>query len=240
MRYALELAYDGTNYCGWQNQPNAISIQQTIEESMATILREKIEIVGCGRTDAGVHAQQYFAHFDTNKELPNNFLYNLNSLLGKNIAIKNIQPTHESWHARFDAKKRKYQYHIHQTKNPFLENYSFLFAAELDIDLMNKVAHNLMGTNDCSSFEKKGSDNQNSMCTITEAKFSQQNDNLVFTIGANRFLRNMVRAITASLLMIGTKQIAEDEWLALFQNKQNIPLKIVVPAKGLYLYQIEY
>jgi tRNA pseudouridine38-40 synthase len=240
MRFALELAYDGTTFCGWQNQPNGISVQQTIEESLSTILRNKIEIVGCGRTDTGVHAQQYFAHFDTAIALPQNILYNLNALLGKSIAIKNIHAVADEWHARFDANKRTYQYFIHQQKNPFQENYSFLFSNEINIELMNDVAKHLIGTHDFTSFEKKGSDNKNSICTVFESNFSVHNNNIIFRISANRFLRNMVRAITSSLLMVGTNKISKDAWIDIFQQQITMPLKVVVPAKGLFLWEVQY
>lgn len=240
MRYFIELSYDGTNYKGWQRQQNANSVQEHIEQELATLLRQDIELVGCGRTDSGVHAHQYFAHFNYEHVLPENIIYRLNSLLGTTIAIKRIFEVPENLHARFDAVQRTYKYFLHQEKNPFLVSISFQTNYAIDIPLMNEIAAQLIGTHDCSSFEKKGSDNQNSICTITEAQWNTTADGWVFTISANRFLRNMVRAITASLLMVGNKQIDVKEWLRLFTTQQTIPLKIVVPAKGLFLWEITY
>jgi tRNA pseudouridine38-40 synthase len=240
MRYSIELSYDGTNFCGWQNQSNGMSIQQTIEDALTTLLKQKIEIVGCGRTDAGVHALQYFAHFNFDKCMPDNIFYSLNALVGKQIAIKNIELAEEDFHARFTAKKRTYQYFMHTQKSPFLENYSYFFTQKADIELMNKAAKNLLGTHDFTSIEKKGSNNKNAICTIFEAYFFEDENGIVFRITANRFLRNMVRACTSTMLMIGTGQLTINEFLSYFENKISIPLKIVVPAKGLFLWEIEY
>ncbi len=240
MRYFIELAYDGSAFSGWQIQENSISVQQVIEEALSKILREKIDLVGCGRTDAGVHAHQYFAHFDFDNPIPDNFLYRINSLLGKSIAIKNISKVEPEKHARFSATKRTYQYFLHFSKNPFLEDYSFYLPTYPNLEAMNIALQLLVGSHDFSTFEKKGSDNTNSICTVFDVQFIEQQEKLIFRITANRFLRNMVRAITASLLMVGYGQISLQEFEATFKNKEKMHLKLVVPAKGLFLWEIKY
>ena len=240
MRYFIELAYDGSAFSGWQIQENSISVQQVIEEALSKILREKIDLVGCGRTDAGVHAHQYFAHFDFDNPIPDNFLYRINSLLGKSIAIKNISKVEPEKHARFSATKRTYQYFLHFSKNPFLEDYSFYLPTYPNLEAMNIALQLLVGSHDFSTFEKKGSDNTNSICNVFDVQFIEQQEKLIFRITANRFLRNMVRAITASLLMVGYGQISLQEFEATFKNKEKMHLKLVVPAKGLFLWKIKY
>jgi len=240
MRYFIELAYDGTLFSGWQIQNNSVSVQQTIEENLSKILRQNIEIVGCGRTDAGVHAAQYFAHFDYDNLLPENFLFRINAMLGKAIAIKNIKTVEDKMHARFSAKKRTYQYFLNFEKNPFLEQYSFLLHQKPDRQKMEQAMHLLIGTYDFTTFEKKGSDNQNSVCTVYDVLFLEKDAQLIFRITANRFLRNMVRAIMAGILMVGLEQISFEEFEKTFKNKEKLHLKLIVPAKGLFLWEIEY
>jgi tRNA pseudouridine38-40 synthase len=240
MRYFIELAYDGGAFAGWQRQTNAMTVQQTIEENLSTILNQQVDIVGCGRTDAGVHAAQYFAHFDYENTLPDNFLYRINAMLSRDIAIKNINEVADDKHARFSAVRRTYQYFLHFEKNPFLENYSFLLQKKPDIAKMEKAMQQLIGTHDFASFEKKGSDNQTSVCTVFDVQWIAQNEQLIFRISANRFLRNMVRAIVASVLMVGLEQMSVDDFILTFNHKKKMPLKMVVPAKGLFLWKIEY
>ena len=222
MRYFLELSYNGKNYAGWQRQNNAISVQEVLEENLSKILNNKIEIVGCGRTDAGVHAKQYFAHVDIEKALPENFLYRINNMLPEDIAIQKIFNVKPDFHARFDAINRTYKYFIHFEKNPFLEDYSFLLLNKtLDISAMNHCLSLILGEHDFSCFEKKGSDNKTSVCVLKDAFFEQNENGLVFTITANRFLRNMVRRITAAMLMLGLNQLsAEEIILAVLEKKR--------------------
>ena len=182
MRYFIELAYDGSAFSGWQIQENSISVQQVIEDALSTILRQKIDIVGCGRTDAGVHAHQYFAHFDFDNPIPDNFLYRINSLLGKSIAITNISKVEPEKHARFSATKRTYQYFLHFSKNPFLEDYSFYLPTYPNLEAMNIALQLLVGSHDFSTFEKKGSDNTNSICTVFDVQFIEQQEKLIFRI----------------------------------------------------------
>ncbi|MBK8351303.1 MAG: tRNA pseudouridine(38-40) synthase TruA [Saprospirales bacterium] len=241
MRYFLELSYNGKNYAGWQRQNNAISVQEVLEVNLSKILNNKIEIVGCGRTDAGVHAKQYFAHVDIEKALPENFLYRINNMLPEDIAIQKIFDVKPDFHARFDAINRTYKYFIHFEKNPFLEDYSFLLLNKtLDISAMNHCLSLILGEHDFSCFEKKGSDNKTSVCVLKDAFFEQNENGLVFTITANRFLRNMVRRITAAMLMLGLNQLSAEEIILAVLEKKELQVKMAVPAKGLFLWKIEY
>lgn len=240
MRYFLQLSYHGKNYAGWQRQENAISVQQTLEDNLSKIFATLIDIVGCGRTDAGVHAQDYYAHFDTDKSMPDNFLYRINSMLPQDIAIHQIFEVGPDAHARFDAISRTYKYFIHFEKNPFLEEQSFLFNQRPDIDKMNRCIQQLFGEHDFSTFEKKGSDNKTSVCKLENAYWKETETGLVFTITANRFLRNMVRRITAALLMVGLDKLNEQEVIRTVLEKEALEVKLAVPAKGLFLWKIEY
>jgi tRNA pseudouridine38-40 synthase len=240
MRYFLQLSYHGKNYSGWQRQENAVSVQETLEDNLSRIYAEKIEIIGCGRTDAGVHAQDYFAHFDTDKIMPDNFLYRINSMLPQDIAIHRFFEVKPDVHARFDAVSRTYKYFIHFSKNPFLEDQSFLFNQRPDIEKMNHCIRQLLGEHDFSTFEKKGSDNKTSVCMLENAYWEATENGLVFTITANRFLRNMVRRITAALLMVGLDKLNEQEVIRAVLNKDALEVKLAVPAKGLFLWEIGY
>lgn len=240
MRYFLQLSYHGKNYAGWQRQNNAISVQEIIEENLSKIFNEPIEIIGCGRTDTGVHAKQYYAHVDTEKDLPENLLYRINNMLPDDIAIHEIFKVNDNLHARFDAINRTYKYFIHFNKNPFVEEQSFLMHQKPNIDKMNRCIQQLFGEHDFSTFEKKGSDNKTSVCKLENAFWQPTENGLVFTITANRFLRNMVRRITAALLMVGLDKMNEQELINAVLNKEILNVKMAVPAKGLFLWQIEY
>ncbi len=240
MRYFLQLSYHGKNYAGWQRQNNAISVQEVIEENLSKIFNEPLEIIGCGRTDTGVHAKKYYAHFDSKKELPENFIFRINNMLPDDVAIHEIFKVNDTLHARFDAINRTYKYFIHFNKNPFVEEQSFLMHQKPNIDKMNRCIQQLFGEHDFSSFEKKGSDNKTSVCKLENAFWQPTENGLVFTITANRFLRNMVRRITAALLMVGLDKMNEQELINAVLNKEILNVKMAVPAKGLFLWQIEY
>lgn len=241
MRYLLHLSYSGKNYCGWQRQDNAISVQETIEENLSKLLGATTEIIGCGRTDAGVHAKNYYAHFDTDKLIANDFLYRINSMLPEDIAIQNSIAVHTDFHARFDAINRTYKYFIHFQKNPFNNDNSFCFRGEaIDMEQMNFCIQQLIGEHDFSTFEKKGSDNKTSICLLEFAHWEKTADGLVFTITANRFLRNMVRRITATLLLVGQNKLNAEDVINAVLNQQALDVKLAVPAKGLFLWNIEY
>lgn len=243
-RFFLEIAYDGTAYHGWQTQPNAIAVQEKLDAALHTFLREEIVTVGAGRTDTGVHAKQLFVHFDsTNKRLlsdPKRCIHSLNALLPFDIAIQKIIPVADEAHARFDATERAYEYHIHFFKDPFLINKSWLLRDIPDIEKMNLAAQKLLGTQDFECFSKSNTQVFTNICTITEARWVQDGDQLIFHIRANRFLRNMVRAIVGTLLEIGIKGAPItfiDEVLA---SKSRSQAGTSVPAHGLYLTEVAY
>jgi tRNA pseudouridine38-40 synthase len=243
MRYLIRLSYDGTSFAGWQrqSQPNSVSVQEVLEDNLSKVLREKIVVVGCGRTDTGVHARQYFAHMEYDQPLPEKLEFKLNSLLGPAIAISEIYPVAATWHARFSAMKRTYKYFVHFEKDPFREAYSFyLHDWNPDIQRLNDLAKKLTGTHDFSAFEQKGSDNQNSYCDVYEAYWEPMENGLVFTITANRFLRNMVRSITGTLLSVALGKMNEEPVWEHVEKKEQLNVKIAVPAKGLCLWEVIY
>ncbi len=240
-RYFIEIAYKGTNYHGWQIQKNAHSVQEEINKAISTILQTEIMIFGAGRTDAGVHATQMFAHFDTDLpfDIPKT-LYKLNNFLPKDIACKNLFKVSSDTHARFSASKRTYEYRITLNKNPFLTSAAYYYPYKLAIDLMNEAAKELLKYTDFSCFSKSNTDTFTNNCKITEAFWIQENDVLIFTISADRFLRNMVRAIVGTLLAIGQKKLQLTD-LALIVNSKNRSMAgVSVPAHGLYLTKVEY
>ena len=242
MRYFLELSYKGGRYHGWQKQRNALSVQEVIEQSLSTLFKNPIEILGCGRTDTGVHAFRYMAHFETEEVISEDFIYRINAILPEDVAIYRIIPVNQDMNARFLAVSRSYKYFIHTQKEPFLtdRSYFFRFRQKPDLEAMNYFCTQLLGVHDFSSFEKKGSDNENSLCHVTLAKWEMNDHELVFEITANRFLRNMVRAIVGTCLMIGTGKANADEVLQKVKNRENIALQMIAPAHGLYLWKIVY
>lgn len=241
MRYFITFSYNGTNYHGWQAQPNATSIQETLNNALAVILNSEIELMGAGRTDSGVHAKKMVAHFDTKTSFDTQTVtYKLNSFLPKNIAIQTIFPVHAKAHARFDAKKRTYEYHITTTKNVFLEKQSWYCIHNLDIDLMNKAAALLLNHTDFQCFSKVNTEVFTFNCKIEEAYWKLENDALIFTISADRFLRNMVRAIVGTLIKVGIYKITLTDFNTIIESKDRAKAGFSVPAHGLYLTEIAY
>lgn len=241
MRYFIELAFNGEKYHGWQIQADAISVQQTLEEALSTLLRNKIEIVGAGRTDAGVHAKQLFAHFDSPEELQiEQFKFKLNSFLPFDIAIKNISKVKLNAHARFDALSRTYEYHIHTVKDPFLEALSYRLFQVPDIEKMNEAAKILYSYTDFQCFSKTKTDVKTYHCKVKFAFWKQDGNKLIFTITADRFLRNMVRAIVGTLLEIGSGKKEINALHKIIESKNRSNAGYSVPAKGLYLTHIIY
>ena len=242
-RYFIQLNYKGTNYHGWQIQPNATTVQEVLTNAFSTILKENIEITGAGRTDTGVHASYFIAHFDSEK--PNlhsdtKLIFKLNSFLPKDIAIQNIQKVNEEAHARFDAKNRTYHYYIHQQKDPFLIESSYFFPQKLNIDLMNKACELLYDFTDFTSFSKLHTDVKTNNCKIIEAIWTKEDYKLTFKIKADRFLRNMVRAIVGTLIDIGKNKITPEDFIEIIESKNRSHAGVSVPAHGLYLSNIEY
>jgi len=241
-RYFLEIAYDGTNYHGWQIQDNANTVQEELNKAIAILSGlKKINSMGCGRTDSGVHASEFFLHFDVDDKLDEErFSYKLNQLLPTDIAVKRMFGVHAEAHTRFDATSRTYEYHIHQLKNPFLGNRSYFFKRSLDLHLMNKAAQLLLNYNDFSSFSKSGTDTSTNNCIIKIANWHSRDDQLIFTIKADRFLRNMVRAITGTMLEVGEGKLGIKDLAEIIEQKDRSAAGGSVPAHGLYLTKIEY
>ena len=241
MRYFIELSYNGRAYHGWQNQPNAISVQEVLEEALSTLLKEKIAIVGAGRTDSGVHAKQMFAHFNTvNKFSLEKLTYQLNSFLPNDIAVHDISNVNDDAHTRFDAISREYKYKISLHKNVFSFNNSYYFKQELDVNKMNEAARILFEYKDFECFSKSNTDVKTYNCKILKAEWTYEANELVFTIKADRFLRNMVRAIVGTLINVGIDKINTNELHDIIKSKNRSQAGASVPGHALYLEKIEY
>jgi tRNA pseudouridine38-40 synthase len=238
-RYFIELAYDGTNYHGWQVQPNAVTVQELLDKALTTLLRQPIETTGCGRTDTGVHAKDFFVHLDVN-ELSAIDKRGLNALLPYDIAVKQIIPVHPEAHARFDATLRSYEYHIHFEKNPFLNGYSWLLRDSPDLQLMNRAAAIVMQYTDFSCFSKSNTQVKTNNCKIAKAEWVETENGIVFHISADRFLRNMVRAIVGTLLVVGKGEMQPEDIRQIIESKNRSNAGMSVPACGLYLTEIKY
>ena len=241
MRYFIKLAYKGTNYFGWQYQPDAISVQETLNKALSTLLKTNIDILGAGRTDSGVHAKEMFAHFDYETEIDTQkIVYKLNSFLPKDIAIFDLFKVHDDAHARFDATKRTYEYHIHTKKNAFESDDSWYYSLPLDVEKMNEACKILFEYTDFECFSKTHTDVNTFNCKIFEANWKQNEDKLVFTITADRFLRNMVRAIVGTMINIGSGKVSLNDFRKIIESKNRSKAGFSVPAHGLYLTKIEY
>lgn len=243
-RYFLQLSYNGTAYHGWQIQENTFTtVQQVINDMLSRLLNEPVFVTGCGRTDTGVHALEYFAHFDTTKNLMEDrskWIFKFNNALPADIAIQKIIPVGEKANARFDAISRTYEYHVHYKKNPFLVNRSSYLYFELDVEKMNEAAAVLFNYEDFSSFAKSNTQNFTNNCKIYKAKWTVEEDRLIFTISADRFLRNMVRAIVGTLLNVGKGKIALQDFREIIEKKDRSAAGLSVPACGLYLTNVTY
>lgn len=242
MRYFIEISYLGTGYHGWQIQPNAITIQEVLENCMSKILNSKIKLIGAGRTDSGVHANQMFAHFDFNSKIinSNELIYKLNSFLPKKIVINDLIMVKNDAHARFDAISRSYEYHITNKKNPFQINKIYFFKNSLDLKKMNLCSDILLDYNDFKCFSKSKSDVKTYNCNILYAKWEIINEVFVFKIKADRFLRNMVRAIVGTLIEVGKNKISVDDFNNIMIQRDRTKAGFSVPACGLYLVNVKY
>lgn len=241
MRYFIELGYNGKHFHGWQIQPDARSVQEVMERTLSTLLREEIKVVGAGRTDTGVHAKKFFAHFDAEKITDlTGFMFRLNSFLPKQIAVYEIFEVHDEAHARFDAIEREYQYYINLRKNPFLKDFAYLVHKKPDVDLMNKAASCLLEYSDFQCFSRSRSDVKTFNCEIRKAVWTEKDDELIFTIIADRFLRNMVRAVVGTLLEVGYHKISIKEFHEVIKSKDRTRAGASAPARGLYLTEIRY
>ncbi|MBL4653933.1 MAG: tRNA pseudouridine(38-40) synthase TruA [Flavobacteriales bacterium] len=240
-RYFVKLAYDGTPFHGWQIQPNANTVQQEIQKALSTILGTKTEVVGCGRTDTGVHASAYFLHFDSDNDFEEDKLISqLNGLLPVEIGICEVYKVTQGSHARFDATLRSYEYRIVRVKSPFEVKRAYQFRLLLDVNAMNLAAKYLLNITDFASFCKLGSDAKTTICKVTQAQWEQKNELLIFKISADRFLRNMVRAIVGTLMDVGLGKISFEAFKSIIETGNRSDAGTSVPAHGLYLTHVEY
>jgi len=240
MRFFIELSYSGSNYHGWQIQPNANTVQAELNKALSTILNNAISVVGAGRTDSGVHARQMFAHFDVEIEVEIPLLITkLNGFLPIDIAILNIFKVNEDAHCRFDAISRTYKYYITNKKNPFNSNVYFHYKS-LDVDAMNLACKHLLGKQDFTSFSKLHTQTHTNDCDLMLANWEKKDDNLIFSIKSDRFLRNMVRAIVGTLLEVGEGKITKDKVKEIIEKKDRSQSGVSVPAHALFLTNIEY
>ncbi len=241
MRYFLEFSYNGKAYHGWQNQPNAISVQEVLEKALSTILKSKISVMGAGRTDAGVHASQMFAHFEFEGEINfKDLVYKLNSLLPKDIAVTDVFLVATEAHARFDALSRTYKYKISTSKNVFDSDLAYQVQLPLDVNAMNEACKILFQYKDFQCFSKSNTDVKTYNCDIKAANWIKNSNQLIFTITADRFLRNMVRAIVGTMINIGLGKLEPDALHQIITSKDRSNAGFSVPAHGLYLVEIAY
>lgn len=242
MRYFLKLSYNGAPFHGWQVQPNAVSVQSTIEEALSTVLRENISIVGAGRTDTGVNARQMYAHFDYDKEIPDfgKLINSLNRLVGKDIAIYDIIKVDDDAHARFDATARTYKYFVTHQKSPFLYPLSWHCPQSLDYEKMNEACEVLKRHIDFTSFSKLHTDVKTNNCRIDYAHWQKEGEMMVFTITADRFLRNMVRAVVGTLVEVGRGKISVDEFEQIILKKDRCSAGTSMPPQALFLWKVNY
>lgn len=240
-RLRLDLQYEGTDFHGWQVQPNALSVQEEIENSLTRLnSNEKVEIVGCGRTDAGVHAMHYVAHCDINFVELNELKFKLNGMMHKGIAITQIEVAHPEFHARFDAIKRTYRYFIDKRNNPFNYRFAHFLRHPLNVEQMNAAAIYLLGRQDFESFAKHHSDVSNFFCEVFHASWTETEEQYIFEISANRFLRNMVRSIVGTLVDVGLGKLEPAKIKKIIAKKNRSEAGTSVPGKGLFLWNIEY
>lgn len=242
MRYFIYFSFDGTNYHGWQIQPNGISVQEQLETALSTLLREKVPVVGAGRTDAGVHARKMVAHFDINQKIDGKQLvYKLNRLLPRDMAVYRIEEVESTKHARFSALSRTYRYYITTNRDPFTRMFSWQTNYELDFVLMNEAAAILLEYEDFAAFCKSHSDAKTTICNVMSAKWYMTSDtSWYFEITANRFLRNMVRAIVGTLVEVGRHRITINEFRKIIESKQRTKAGESMPGNALFLYDIGY
>jgi tRNA pseudouridine38-40 synthase len=242
-RYFIFISYKGTSYHGWQLQPNSVTVQQILENALSVVLNEKISTIGAGRTDTGVHASFFCAHFDSDIDdllSVKNLIFRLNTFLPPDISVNTIRKVVPDANARYSANSRTYKYYITKVKDPFSDNASWLLHANLDIDSMNEACQLMMKHSDFTSFSKLHSDAKTNICTIYSADWKEKDNRLIFTIKADRFLRNMVRAIVGTMVNVGAGKIDMKEFEEIILAKDRCKAGLSAPAKGLFLVDIEY
>jgi len=238
-RYFIEVSYKGTNYSGFQVQQNANSIQAEVEKALQVFFRQKFELTGSSRTDAGVHAWQNFFHFDAATGI-NDEVYNLNAILPLDIVIKSIKEVKPDAHCRFDAVAREYRYYIYQHKQPFIQDRAYYYPYSLDMDLLQEVAKEIMQHTDFTSFSKRNTQVKSFLCSICESEWLTEADCLVYRIRANRFLRGMVKGLVGTMLQAGRGKLALDEFKAVIRGKDCTKADFSVPSHALFLCKVEY
>ena len=244
-RYFVELSYDGAAYCGWQRQPDAPTVQQALEKALSTLLRQDVEVVGAGRTDTGVNASYYVAHFDCENGVKDcaQLVYKLNLILPQDIAVKAVREVNEQAHVRFDAVEREYTYYISQRKNPFRRFSAWQYYVQLDMERMNEAAATLLEYDDFTSFAKLNSNNKTNICRVVKAEWRRaewDEDLLIFTIRADRFLRNMIRAIVGTLVDVGRGRYTVEEFRDILHSRDLSRSSAGAPAQGLFLSDVKY
>jgi len=239
--YKMTIQYDGTAYAGWQIQENALTIQEVISKSIQQIIQEEVNLIGAGRTDAGVHALGQVANFSSSKELNlQKFHYSLNSILPHDISVSHIELVDENFHSRFSAKKRSYIYLISKQKSPFYDRFAYTYFSEMKAEKLNVLSSEIIGLKDFSSFSKNNPDVQNKICEVFEARWRSQKNLLIFYIEANRFLYGMVRAIVGSIIRAYSAENGSDYLKNVFEQKDRSFAADAVPAKGLFLFKVKY
>ncbi len=241
-RYFIEMAYNGSRFHGWQIQPNAVSVQEVMNDALNKALRQDINVVGCGRTDTGVHASYFVAHFDSSVKIADcdQLVYKLNRIVGKDVVVHSVQEVDVETHCRFHATSRTYHYFLKSEKNPFLSEFSYRLLYEVDIEQMNKAAELLFDYTDFTSFSKLHTDTKTNNCTIMHVRWERQSDGAVFIIKADRFLRNMVRAIVGTLLEVGRGKLTLEQFKTVIESKDRGQAGTSVPGQALFLVDIEY
>ncbi|PLW97841.1 MAG: tRNA pseudouridine(38-40) synthase TruA [Marinilabiliales bacterium] len=244
-RYILHLAYNGTNYHGWQRQPGSVTVQELVEQCLSHLVEKGITVVGAGRTDTGVHASEFYAHFETNHifnsvEEARNLIFKMNRYLPFDIAIKNLYLAHPEFHARFSATAREYQYFIKRIKDPFSTEFALDIYGALDVKSMNRASGILLEYEDFSCFSRSNTQTKTNICNITRAEWRESESDLIFTIEANRFLRNMVRAVVGTLLDVGKGKLIPEDVHKIIQSKDRGNAGTSAAAKGLFLTKVEY
>ncbi|MBL0144842.1 MAG: tRNA pseudouridine(38-40) synthase TruA [Chitinophagaceae bacterium] len=238
-RYFIEVAYKGTNYSGFQIQDNANTIQAEVEKALQIYYKERIELTGSSRTDAGVHALQNYFHFDTTFEISED-TYHLNAILPIDIVIKSIKQVQDNAHCRFDAKSREYQYHVQHSKNPFNNQYAYYFPYSLNVQAMQEAAQLILANTDFTSFSKKNTQVHTHNCMIYESAWTELNSEMIYTVKANRFLRGMVRGLVGTMLQVGRSKISISQFQQIILSKDFRQVDFSAPPQGLFLVNVNY
>lgn len=237
----MQIAYDGSNYCGWQKQPSSPTVQETLEKAMSLLFKTEIFVTGCGRTDTGVHAGDFWLHFDLDQivQKKDTFL-KLNGMLPPDIRVIEIVEVSDDFNARFDATSREYRYFVHQKHSPFLFGRSHYLSRPLDIERMNAACQLILTRTDFGAFCKSGGGNKTNICHVKRARWYRRGNQLIFVVEADRFLRNMVRAMVGTLLMLGEGKINEDQFKEILESGDRRNAGMSAPPYGLYLWKIQY